>query len=323
MEADIWNPRKYGFDSSYTPLSQITPIEQQLFQRNFEFAAYLRSIRLKNPFNEEIKRLYWTLFTVNLGILLIYVPLIDAICKKHNFEYIGFCGRDAYHVYQLYKKFKQDKNEPMPTCDYLHFSRTLFEKCIEDVRKYYANRIGDRKALLIDLLGSGRHLCYMREKIKSTFSIMFGYWGGYKAAAEAYPKWDIPKNWTNIRDGIKFESEKNIDFYVINSEEFKEKLNTNDWEMFNRATHNSPIRLKAIKIANKIIPEVIFKQSDDTEYTEVFQTCIKEVLNSKIEWITFNENKIEEMVSLMKFLLISFLKAGEPIFLRSKYQLAF
>lgn len=112
--SDIKNPHLVGFDSSLSVLSQPNVVEQFLLQKDFNFAAYIRELRLKNPFTEEIKRLYWQFFTWNIAVLIIFVSVIDEIQKKYGFEYLGFCGRDTYYLWKLYEKFKSNNIPPPP-----------------------------------------------------------------------------------------------------------------------------------------------------------------------------------------------------------------
>ena len=124
-EADVENPRLAGFESGLSVIANPNPVEQYLLKINFNFAAYLREIRLRNPYSEEIKRVYWELFTLNIGILLLLVQQIDALQKKYNFEYLGFCGRDTHYLRLLYEKYKHDCGEEPIANDYLYYSRKL------------------------------------------------------------------------------------------------------------------------------------------------------------------------------------------------------
>ena len=102
--SDVKKPREFGFDSVYTNVSAANVGEKELLEKDAAFAEYLRSIRLRNPFTEQIKRHYWTLATANIGILLIIAKLIETIQQKYQFNYVGFCGRDSYYLYLLYRK---------------------------------------------------------------------------------------------------------------------------------------------------------------------------------------------------------------------------
>ena len=116
--SDIKNSRLAGFDSSLSILSQPNVVEQFLLQKDFNFGAYIRELRLKNPFQEEVKRLYWQFFTWNIGLLIIFVNAIDELQRKYNFEYLGFCGRDTYYLWKIYEKFKSGQSNipPPPIC---------------------------------------------------------------------------------------------------------------------------------------------------------------------------------------------------------------
>ena len=298
--SDVKNPRQFGFDSSWTILNRINQFEKLFLEKDFEFAAYLRELRLRNPFNEDIKRIYWSLFIINLAMLILFIKQIDAIQKKFNFEYLGFCGRDTYYMYQLYKKFKKDKGEIIPASDYLHYSRKLIINSKNDVVDYFSNRMGNRRALLIDLLGTGLHFDKLRKEINNPYSILICGYLGNKIATEVYPNENIPKKWYNINDVSQTDDIKNLNFYIDDCDKDK-----NDWsenvEVFNRSVHNSPVHIKSVKIKNKVIPDVTFSEIDDTENLDVFKSCMKEVLNSKIQWSKL-EN-YQEISSTLKLLL--------------------
>ena len=74
--SDIQIPSHYGFESASPILGIPTQFELWLMQRDFNFATYLRALRLKNPFTEEIKRTYWSMFTINVGTLILLAQLI-------------------------------------------------------------------------------------------------------------------------------------------------------------------------------------------------------------------------------------------------------
>lgn len=282
--ADVQNPKFFGFDSAHTTLSSLNEIESQLLNIDFEFTAYLREMRLKNPFTnaERMKKRYWTMFVINVAILTIFIQLIDKLQKEQGFEYLGFCGRDTYYMYQLYKKFKSDKNEPLPPCDYLYYSRKLVNDCGEDMKKYVSSRIKNRKALLIDIFGSGAHLTKLKRLLKENVSVMICSWEGRERALEA-AQVDVTEDWSNIR----YDSTKN-NFYIIHNANEKFGMSYKN-EEFNRATHNSPIKIKTIKVANKIIPEITFNEVNDTENADVLIQCMNEILNSNIKWSNIDD----------------------------------
>lgn len=265
--SDIKNPREFGLESSLSVLSNLNEVEKYLIQRDFEFASYLREIRLRNPYHEDIKRIYWTFFTINLGILIIFVQLIDRLQKKYHYEYLGFCGRDTYYLWQLYKKFKNDNNEIVPPNDYLHYSRRVIERSENDVIAYYSSRINNRKALLIDFGGTRRTLDRLRDKMSTKYSIlMCSYYSSMDHSGKI--------KWTD------FDDQQNLIDYGINNFRF-----TNNYsfalEVLNRATHNTPIKLNAVNIGDKIIPDVVFNEVNDTENLDVFLSCMKEVMTTR------------------------------------------
>lgn len=298
--SDVKNPRQFGFDSSWTILNRLNEFENLILEKDFEFAAYLRELRLRNPFNEDIKRIYWLLFIMNVSMLMLFVKQIDAIQKKFEFEYLGFCGRDTFYIYQLYKKFKKDKAESIPAIDYLHYSRKLIINSQKEVAKYFSNRMGNRRSLLIDLLGTGLHFNKLREKIDNPYSILICGYLGKKISSEVYGNENFPKNWFNINEVSQNDDIKNLNFYIDDCDKDKFAWSENV-EVFNRSVHNSPLRIKTFKIYNKIIPEVTFSEVNDTENLDVFKACMKEILSSKIQWPKF-ENYVE-IDSMLKIIL--------------------
>ena len=316
QDADIKNPRLAGFESAISILSNPTSVERYLLQKNFNFGAYIREIRLCNPFTEEINRLYWQLFTVNIGILLLLVQQLDTLQKTYGFEYLGFCGRDTYYLRLLYEKYKRELGEtPVPN-DYLYYSRKLTRNSGEDLAKYFADRIDNRKALMIDLFGTGTHLHNMRIKFGLSFSVLI---------CLLFNSSDFVKNYYSgmetIKDCISFIEnpdkfmEKNINLYFV-------KLPNGDiaasLENLNRATHNSPVRLKAVQIGEKIFPKVTFSESNDTEKFEVMERCFNEVLKSKLVVPKLNSKDIEES---LRFLLKVLISSLVQLPLRNQHQL--
>jgi len=156
--SDLINPRNAKLDAMLDVRARLNFAEQFILQHDAAFAAYLREIRLRNPFAEEIKRLYWEYFTLNIGILILIVRHLDALQKNRGFEYLGFCGRDAHYLRLLYEKFKRDCDEtPVPN-DYLFYSRSVLKNSREDMEKYFRAKIKNRKALLLDMFGTGSNL---------------------------------------------------------------------------------------------------------------------------------------------------------------------
>lgn len=266
--SDIKNPRDVGFDSAITILSRPNIVEQFFLQQDFEFAAYLREIRLRNPYQEEIKQLYWQFSTLNIGILIILVQLIDDLQKKCGFEYLGFCGRDTYYMWLLYKRFKEDMNESPTPSDYLQYSRKLVFNSTNNLAEYFSDRIQNRKALMIDLVGSGLGLDKLRDHMGTNFSILM---------CNCYNTKNIG-NWTAL-DTMPEVSADDKNFYFTNFGHTVDAL-----EFLNRATHNTPIKLQNVRIGEKVIPEVIFSEVNDTENLDVLENCLAEVLKTPIKW---------------------------------------
>lgn len=278
--SDIKNPRFAGFESALTILSEPTPLEQHLLRRDFNFGAYLREIRLRNPFSEEIKRLYWQLFTMNVGILILLAQQIDELQKKYSFEYLGFCGRDTHYLRLLYEKYKRDRNEtPVPN-DYLYYSRKLVHDSGEELAKYFSAKIGNRKALLIDLSGTGTHLHNLREKFKLNLSILMCIIGNQKTTNKMYPNMLSIANWISASAPKSELPQGKTNFFLI---ETKGRIPGSDSiELLNRSTHNSPVRLQTVQVGEKILPEVIFNEVNDTENFDVMESCFREILKTRI-----------------------------------------
>lgn len=277
FESDIKNPRFAGFESALTVLSNLTAVEQYILQKDFNFGAYIREIRLRNPFSEEIKRLYWQLFTINIGILILLVQQIDALQKKCGFEYLGFCGRDTHYLRLLYEKYKLERGEAPTPNDYLYYSRKLVRNSGEDLAKYFSAKINNRKALMIDLIGTGVHLNILRKKYALNYSILISVHNNEETAKRIYPNLYESRIWL---PSTKQDNNVNADFFII---ELEENLNINDSiEALNRAIHNSPVRLKTLNIGEKILPKVIFSENNDTENFDVLENCLYEVLNSRL-----------------------------------------
>ena len=278
--SDVQKPRQYDFDSSLSNLSTPNQFEVWLLQRNFQFGAYLREIRLRNPFTEEIKRTYWTIFTINIGILIILVQLIDKLQKVYGFEYLGFCGRDTYYLRLLYQKYKADIKEEPVANDYLYYSRKLVRHSEESISKYFSSKIAGRKALMIDLTGTGIHLNKLRFEKNLDYSMLICLlMGNGDLSRKWYPnEKNYPEDWILFDGGIN-----GTDNFTKNFTFIKGKAN-NTLEFVNRATHNTPIRLNAIQIDNKIVPDVTFSEVNDTENFDVLKTCLKEVLQSNVSW---------------------------------------
>ena len=280
MNGDIKNPRLAGLESALTILSNPTPLEQHLLQKDFNFGAYLREIRLRNPYSEEIKRLYWQLFTLNIGILILLVRQIDELQKKYDFEYLGFCGRDTHYLRLLYEKYKRDRGETPTPNDYLYYSRKLVHDSGAEMAKYFSAKIGNRKALLIDLVGTGIHMHNLREEFNLSCSILICIIGSQKPKKSMYPTMRQVENWTPAAAPIENIPAGKANFFLL---ETADKIPGSDAiELLNRATHNSPVNLQTVQVDEKILPEVFFHELSDTENFEVMEDCFREVLKSKI-----------------------------------------
>lgn len=284
-KSDFKNPRLAGFESSITLLSAPNEIEKFLFGQDIMFAGCLREIRLLNPYREEVKRLYWNLFSLNAGILILTARKIDELQKKYGFEYLGFCGRDTYYLRQIYEKYKADLNEEPPANDYLHYSRKLITGSKDAVAEYYADKISGRKALLIDLSGSGTHLHELREEKNFDYSILIcGKLDSYSTKTIYKDKKTFPEKWISFLENPEKVSGDKLNFYFTETMDGDTQLWSMYCELFNRATHNSPIRSDTVKIGEKIIPEVTFSEVNDTENLDVFLACMEEILRMKINW---------------------------------------
>ena len=170
--SDLAAPRLFGLDSSLDIRSRPNVVEQFLLEHDFNFAAYLREIRLRNPYESEVKRMYWEFFTLNIAALIMTVRMLDALQKRHGFEYLGFCGRDAYYLRLLYERYKYDCGEEPVANDYLYYSRKLLQNSQTDAIKYYRSKIGTRKALLLDLTGTGSNLYKFRGGVELFYSYL-------------------------------------------------------------------------------------------------------------------------------------------------------
>lgn len=315
LEVDVKKPREYGFDSAISIISQPNQFEQWLMQRDFKFAAYLREIRLKNPFTEEIKQTYWTIFTINMGILIILVQLIDKLQKKYGFEYLGFCGRDTYWLRLLYNKYKADINENPVDNDYLHYSRKLTNRSEKEMKEYFSSRIAKNKALMIDLVGTGVHLNNLRVLTNLDYSLLICFlMGNGEKGKEMYPDaQNFSKQWTIFNDNVQNGDISETNFTFLGGES-----HFDFFEFINRSTHNTPIRLNAVKIGNKIIPEVIYSEYNDTENFDVLETCAKETLNSRIEK---GRGDIPTLLETLKGMLNFFFPLADKNLLKARHNL--
>ena len=296
--SDIKTSRDAGFDSAVTTLSSANGLENFLLYKDFYFAAYLRELRLKNPYKAEMKRLYWQYFTLNAGILIMLVQLIDDFQKKYDFEYLGFCGRDTYYLWHLYKKFKEDKNETPTDNDYLYYSRKLVYNSKNEMIKYFSSKIGNKKAMMIDLGGTGTRLRKLRAESNLKYSILLCF---------NYSTQKI-EDWTPVLNSFRFYSERDNDLYFINR--FIDTL-----EFLNRATHNTPIKLNTVQIAEKIIPSVVFSEISDTENLDVIENFLKETLKNQVNWGGSGVNALENLQQLSDFVI----QWGRPLISNNRH----
>lgn len=311
---DVKNSRDAGFDSALTILSRPNIAEQFLAQKDFNFAAYLREIRLRNPYQEEIKRKYWEFFTLNIGILIILVQLINDLQKKCGFEYLGFCGRDTHYLRLLYERFKEDKGEKPTPNDYLYYSRKLIHTSEDEMAKYFSAKIAGRKALMIDIIGTGTHLNRLRKNGNLDYSVLIflhdeqnqSYNDGWLKLENWTPATKLPENSAGII------AKNFLSLYLIGYEYTVFKIN-DALEHFNRANHNTPIKLNNLEIGNSIVPNVIFSEVSDTEQFDVFEKCFNEILHSKIAWK--EKFDLEEL----KQLLTIFKDSVNPILLKQRH----
>ena len=317
--SDIKNPRFAGFESALTILSEPTPLEQHILRRYFNFGAYLREIRLRNPFSEEIKRLYWGFSTVNMGLLILLVRQIDELQKKFGFEYLGFCGRDVHYLRLLYEKYKRDRGEvPVPN-DYLYYSRKLVRYSGTNMAKYFADKIKGRKALMIDLYGSGTHLHTLRETFNLKYSTLICLLDKGINPKTLYPTMSIAKNWNSALVPKFAVTTDKANFFIVTPPPEENIMRDYSIELLNRATHNSPIRLKLIQVGEKLLPEVVFSEINDTENFDVLKTCLDEVMKSN--WV-FPEN-ISERLETFIYPLINFITSFIALLpLRNKHQVS-
>lgn len=287
--SDLVNPRRFNLDSSLDIRSRPNFVEQFLMQHDFNFAAYLREIRLRNPFSEEIKRLYWDCFTLNVGILILIVRHLDDLQKKHGFEYLGFCGRDTHYLQLLYEKFKYDAGEaPVPN-DYLFYSRKMVKNSPNESIKYFQSKIKNRKALFLDLIGTGYRLHQLRGVLN--YSLLICCHLSKKFSDTYHKPEEMPDKWISFINNPDAPNESKNAFYFVG---YEERYIGAANEVFNRATHNSPIRLNLVQVDEKILPLVTFSQVNDTENFDVFEACLHEVLNSNIVWSNLRRKDILE-----------------------------
>ena len=113
-------------------------------------------------YGESTFDILYLILAITVGILILIVRHLDDLQKRHGFEYLGFCGRDAHYLQLLYERFKHDCGETPAPNDYLYYSRRLIKNSRAEVEKYFRAKIQNRNALLIDLLGTGSALYKFR-----------------------------------------------------------------------------------------------------------------------------------------------------------------
>lgn len=111
-------------------------------------------------------------------------------------------------------------------------------------------------------------------------------------------KGDLPEKWISFIDNPDTPEGANDAFYFAGYEDGEHYIGQAN-EVFNRSTHNSPIRLSLVQAGEKLLPAVLFSQVDDTENLDVFEACLHEVLNSKIYWSNLRRKDVLEQ--LLKF----------------------
>ena len=105
----------------------------------------------------------------------------------------------------------------------------------------------------------------------------------------------MPRKWISFLDSPNEPEEKDSAFYFVGYEDGEYYIGPTN-EVFNRATHNSPIRLSLAQVDEKIWPLVEFSQINDTENLDVFEACLQEVLRSKVHWSNLRRKDILEQL---------------------------
>lgn len=219
---------------------------------------------------------------------MIYAQLIDKVQKRYGFEYLGFCGRDTYYIYLLYKKLKNDENETPAASDYLYYSRKLVHTSEDELIKYFSSKINNRKALMIDFDGTGTHLHKLRKDGNFNYTMLLCGGGGARkgdAPVAMYSFKERPTNWISFIKQPQEFVDGETDIYFTSGRDGGPKLvGSHIVEALNRATHNTPVKLKTVQIGNKIVPHVIFNEVSDIENLDVLTACLQEILNSPAKW---------------------------------------
>ena len=111
----------------------------------------------------------------------------------------------------------------------------------------------------------------------------------------------VPEPFISFNENTTVGSSENKNFYIMISTENEGIRWREPTENLNRATHNSPIRLSTFQINEKIIPEIILSEINDTENFDVLSKCLKETLHSKVVWGGLkNQNPIETLSGMLQ-----------------------
>lgn len=203
--------------------------------------------------------------------------------------------------------------------DYLYYSRKLIYTSKTDMVKYFSSRINGRKALMIDLCGTGMHFSKLKKQSDLNFQILMMTHGaddGFGFAEQFYggrTEVIVPKKWVQFGKHNVDDMTSDTSFYFMDA--FKSDLP----ELFNRSTHNTPIKLNALTIDEKIIPDVIFSEISDTENLDVFERCMQEILKSDITW--WQGKTTEESVEVSKKIVELLENFAQPVTLKFKHNL--
>lgn len=201
----------------------------------------------------------------------------------------------------------------------LYYSGKLVRNSGEEMAKYFSAKINNRKALMIDLYGTGTHLNNLRENFGLNFSILICLTLDLKVTQRLYPNMPLIENWISALDS-KYDNAPNRANFFISKE--AGKLNFSDSiEPLNRATHNSPVRLKTVQIDEKIFPKVIFSESNDTENFDVPEQCFNEVLRSKMISSTYAANEAAKFEELLLPLISVINNSSVSLPLRGQHQI--
>lgn len=168
---------------------------------------------------------------------------------------------------------------------------------------------------MIDVAGMGMHLHKLRVEKAIDYSILICFLMGTREFRINYynDMKHFPENWSEFNGSVDEIgiSSKNFTFH-------SGEKNLHFFEFLNRATHNTPIRLKTIQIDEKIVPKITFSEMNDTENFDVIESCIKEVLNSNVTWC--NEQHIPALIETLKGIVSIFLTLGKGSLLSESHR---